>query len=304
LAEVETSEMFIPFLNNTPDSICIFPDGGGPWPRSVDQYISEDDLAIRMRRQLNMMRLYGQYLADNFQLGLMDMVMPPRSELSNYLRSLQGSDFALCSWSGELKRMRQHGWRSACASFGGYLAPKEDMLTQSSIGHKIPLGKGRLTVESRAILLGAPKELPISPDIDKSCVVLRIHPHRDIAEVQSEMTFRRPMYEWPIPAIRTMKKIHMALSRAAELFVFRPVQEVEAIALQTSIEAVMDPFYQAGVLVGPDGTSRPRVSGSAVPSRTVPMLSVDLSAQVRPWCQSISLRVMVKSGSQPTIVEV
>lgn len=304
VSEMEAAEMFIPFLNSTPDSICLFPDAGGPWPRSIKQYVPQEVLDVRLTRQINMTRIYGQYLLDNFQFGMMDLVMPPVSQLQNYLRALQGGDFAACLWSGEHKSLLKHGWRSPCAAIGGLLASNDHLLVTSSIGNNIPIGNGRKVVESRAVLLGAPKEVPVNPDIDDNCVVLRLDPESDIAQVHSEMTFRRPMFQWPIPALRTMKKIHMALTRAAELFVFRPVQQPEAIALQTSIESVLDPFYKAGVLVGPDGTSKPRVSGTAIPSRTKPMLSVDLSAQVKPWCQSISLKVMVKSGSQPQIIEV
>jgi hypothetical protein len=112
------------------------------------------------------------------------------------------------------------------------------------------------------------------------------------------------MYEWALPSLRTVKAIHQALTRAAEMFVFRPVQKVEAIALQTAIEMVLTPFYNLGIVVGPDGEGLPEVVGDAIPDYEEPMLTADLSAQVRPWCQSISLRIMVKSGSQPVIEEV
>ena len=111
------------------------------------------------------------------------------------------------------------------------------------------------------------------------------------------------MYEWSIPAVRTVKSIHMSLRRTADQFVFRPVRETEALILKAAMENVLRPFYESGVLVGPDGKGPPDVTAEPLPSHSIPMLSVDLAAQIRPWCQNISLKVMVKEGSAPMIQE-
>ena len=71
--------------------------------------------------------------------------------------------------------------------------------------------------------------------------------------------------------------------------------------MKNALEMVLTPFYNLGIVVGPNGEGTPQVSAVALPDYAEPMLSADLSAQIRPWCQNISLKVMVKSGSQPQI---
>jgi hypothetical protein len=56
-------------------------------------------------------------------------------------------------------------------------------------------------------------------------------------------------------------------------------------------------------LVGADGEGKPVVRGEALPHHEIPMLSVDLTAMLRPWCQNINLKIMVKSGMEPQIEE-
>jgi hypothetical protein len=87
------------------------------------------------------------------------------------------------------------------------------------------------------------------------------------------------------------------------MFVFRGVQQIEAVALETAISMVLNPFYQMGILVGPGGEGMPTVRGEALPDHEIPMLSADLSAMLHPWCQNINLKVMVKSGMEPQIEE-
>ena len=70
-----------------------------------------------------------------------------------------------------------------------------------------------------------------------------------------------------------------------------------------SVELVLEPFYTRGIVVGPNGAGAPVVSAGVTRSRTEPGLYVDLTAQVRPWCQQVSIRVMVKTGEQPQLTE-
>jgi hypothetical protein len=79
------------------------------------------------------------------------------------------------------------------------------------------------------------------------------------------------------------------------------VKKVEAVALEKTVEMVLNPFYERGILVGAEGKGRPSVIGEVLSSHTQPMLSVNLLAMVRPWCQNISLKVMVRSGEDPVI---
>jgi len=297
----ELVDMFIPFLNANQGAILVYPDAGGPWPRN--SLSPMEDNYDRRQNLLKILKIFGPHYADNFQLALMDFVSPPENELQSYLYSLQGHDVSLCNWSGEYRGLRRHGWRPACAAVGGYISSRPKKLTQSLIGQKIHLGSGRKIVENRSTVFGAPKRPRVNGVVNDSCVTLEINDVKGTAQIMSEMSFRRPMHEWALPALRTVKSIHMALIRASELFVFRPVKKVEAIALKTAVEMVLDPFYSMGIVVGPDGIGKPQITSDAIPDYDEPMLTVDLSAQVRPWCQSISLKVMVKSGTQPMIME-
>jgi hypothetical protein len=97
--------------------------------------------------------------------------------------------------------------------------------------------------------------------------------------------------------------IHQRLVEAADMFVFRPAREIEATALGASVELVLDPFFKKGIVVGPNGSGAPVVTSGVTRSRTEPGLYVDLTAQVRPWCQQVAVRVMVKTGEQPLLTE-
>ncbi len=342
LDEVDIAGMFVGYLNINQGSICVFPDAGGPWPRSIEYTDSnlwsslpkENNHHLPMERLLssnsyedpyptdefyqriagirNIKNMYSSYLSDNFQIGLLDFPFSYskftdpifcEEELPKIIHSLQGGDFLLCSWAGSFLKMQQHGWRCASSFVGGYLAAREDILTQSVIGHSFHLGTGRQITIERSSKLGGYKHKMIPSRLDDYGLVVEISSRRgnDFGQVLSEISTRRPDYEWPLPVLRTVKAIHQALTRASELFVFRPVKEVEAISLKNALEMVLTPFYNLGIVVGPNGEGTPQVSAVALPDYAEPMLSADLSAQIRPWCQNISLKVMVKSGSQPQI---
>ena len=341
--EPDIAGMFVGYLNINQGSICLFPDAGGPWPRSVEytdrglwsnlpkksnhqllpiermvdsrgwapEYAA-DEFHQRIVRLQNLKNIYSSYLSDNFQIALLDMPFSYskftdpvfcEQELPKILHSLQGGDFIICSWTGNFLQLQKHGWRSTASFIGGYLAAREDILTQSIIGHSFYLGEGRNVIEGRSVKLGAERNKPIAPILENYGMVVEISSRRgkNYGQVISEISTRRPNFEWPLPVLRTVKAIHQALTRASELFVFRPVKEVEAISLKNAIELVLTPFYNLGIVVGPNGEGTPEVSAVALPDYSVPMLSADLTAQIRPWCQNISLKIMVKSGSQPEI---
>jgi hypothetical protein len=300
LSNQQVVEMIMPFFNDVPGAMIVFPDAGGPWPRG---WKNEDFVAERQTNLINTIKIYSSAFSENFQLAFCDIMDLPDAEAKYYLHSLLGNDVSLCSWSGSFYNLQRHGWRSAASFVAGYLAKRVDVVTQSLVGHQINLGSGRKVVASRAPLLGGAVREPIPPSYEDNCVVLDIVANGNKATVLSEFTMRRPRYEWNIPAIRTVKAIHQSLRQAADIFVFRPVQKVEAIALATAVEMVLNPFYELGILVGPSGEGKPSVEGDAIPDNIEPMLSVELSAMVRPWCQNINLKVMVKSGMEPLIEE-
>lgn len=291
-------ELLDSFFNEIPGAMIVFPDAGGPWPRSWQQH---HDNYEQQQNLLAAVKQYGPLFAEHFQLGFFDMINLPNQEAQQVFNSLLGHDVSLCCWSGNADTLEQHGWRSCAAIVAGYIAKRLDVVTQSLVGHNVTLTTGRRIVKNRAHLLGGLEPLELDSQYEDNCVVLSIDKFGKSAQILSEYTMRRPRYEWSIPVMRTVKAIHQSLRQAADIFVFRPVKKVEAVALEKTVEMVLDPFYDMGILVGPDGTGKPTVSGQALPDYDQPMLSVDLSAMVRPWCQNISLKVMVKSGMDPVI---
>ena len=301
LSNQSVVEILMEFFTEIPGSMIVFPDAGGPWPRSWSMHSVNRVNDGQPRNLISCIKSYGPVFADNFQIGFMDMVQEDPQDARHTLNSVQGYDITLCSWAGNADGMLAHGWRSSSAFLAGYINKRVDVVTQSLVGHEMPLVGGRKIVASRARLLGADQLSAVSDGISDNCAILSIDMPRKKIQILSEYTLRRPRYEWSIPVMRTVKAIHQSLKQAADMFVFRPVKQVEAVALEKTVEMVLNPFYERGILVGAEGSGRPSVSGEALPSHDQPMLSVNLSAMVRPWCQNISLKVMVKSGEEPVI---
>ena len=294
-------EMIASFLHGCHGSLVVFPDAGGPWPRVFSQTTDEYERISRLHGTVHM---YTPHFVENFQIGFMDAILPTNiREAENYIKTFRGTDVSLCSWAGDHQTLQEHGWKSACAHMAGYMGGMPSYITQSLVGHKIPLGIPRKKNHNRSRLLGASKTLQIHPVLEQNCITLGLDEKGKHGRVLTELTFRNPMYEWSIPAVRTVKAIHLAIRRAADPFVFAPVRETESMILKAAMESVLEPFYTSGVLVGPDGKGPPKVSANPVPSASTPMLNVDLSAQIKPWCQNISIKLMVKQGLQPEIQE-
>ena len=295
----EIAQMFVSYLAGVQGAVIVFPDAGGPWPRAYGdlRYIDE-----RQNNLKQSVQYFSQILADNYQIGLMDFVQPPKN-VQQYIWSMEGADVGLCTWSGSHFNLSRHGWRSAAASVGGFITKRHDLFSETIVGHYIPLGEGRHITPDRSTLLGAPVSKELDPVLLEHCISMQLHARKDIAQILSDPINRRPIGEWSIATVRLVKAIHQSLRRAADLFVFRPVQKVEAITFKTAIQMALAPFYNEGLLNGPGGSGEPEVSTEALPDREIPMLSADLAAQIQPWCRHISLKVVIKSGQQPIIQE-
>ena len=301
LQEPAVVEMVASFLHGCHGSVVVLPDAGGPWPRKFSQTTDEFERLSRLHGTVHM---YSPHFVENYQLGFMDAIVPTNlRDAENYIKTFRGSDVCLCSWTGDQQTLLEHGWKSAAAHVSGYMGGKSSYITQSLIGHKVPLGFPRKKNHNRSRLLGAPKKLQNHPVLEQNCILVELEEKKNYGRILSELTFRSPMYEWSIPAVRTVKSIHLAIRRAADPFVFAPVRETEAMILKAAMENVLEPFFSAGVLMGPDGKGPPQVSAQPIRSPSTPMLSVDLSAQIKPWCQNVSIKLMVKQGLQPEVQE-
>lgn len=300
LDKPQVSEFLNPFLGEMPGTMLVYPDAGGPWPNNRAGLVSPFERLSRLRGAV---RNFSQQWSDYYQLAFMDLVQGTPQETRQTLLGIAGHDVVLAHWAGSHDRIRRHGWRPGCAALAGYLATQGRDLTQSVLGRNINLGQGRYFVRSRAVELGMPEPPPLDSVVADTCAVLELDEIYDRAEVTSTPTFRRPLGEWDISSVRTVKLIHQKLVQASDMFVFRPAREFEATALAANIDLALRPFFERGIVVGPGGNGPPVVSSGVIRDPQAPGLYADLMAQVRPWCQQVSVRVMVKMGGQPQLTE-
>jgi hypothetical protein len=115
------------------------------------------------------------------------------------------------------------------------------------------------------------------------------------------MCCRAPVGQWTIPALRTVKALHWQIVRASSLVTFQLVNPAQTFALQVAINEAIRPFVQAGVLVGPDAAGPPTVTTEMIRDPSAPGLVANISAQIRPWCRDIKIRVGLRSGGTPEI---
>ena len=126
------------------------------------------------RNLVHCVHSYGPVFADNFQIGFMDMVQESPEDARHTLNSVQGYDVTLCSWAGSADGMLAHGWRSSAAFLAGYINKRVDVVTQSLVGHEMPLVGGRKIVASRARLLGADQVDAVSDGVSDNCAILSV----------------------------------------------------------------------------------------------------------------------------------
>ena len=291
-------ELFESFLDELPGSAIVFPDLGGPPTVGPGTDIPSRD---RTRRFIRSAQRIAPGLVQRYQLGLVDSPGIASEDELDLLRGLVGTDLSLCRWSGDTHRLRAHGWRSAAAAVGGLIGSDGSAVGRGLVGRTLALPPGRVFARSRARRLGLSRRfLPPTPT-DESAVLLRIHPARDSAELDSEPTFRQPVGEWTLPALRAVKIIHHQLVRTAEGFVFRNAEESQAVALASALQRSLRPHTNRGMLVGAGGEGLPQVRGGVDTYPGEPGLHAVVTAQLRPWSQRVVVRVAVKPGSRPVL---
>ncbi len=283
-----------PSLNLLPGAIVVFVDAAGPPPTSP-----RDTRPTEARQELLYRTIcaHAPGLMERYQIGLLDLVGPPDPILGR----LPSADVGLVRWVGSSERLRAHGWRSGAAAVGGMLCQPDRLMTTGPEDATLDLGPGRKIRVDRRVLLGLEPATPPIRASDRALLQLVLDPTDDQARVAGEDTLRRPVGAWPLAALRTLKILHLRVVRAAEPFVFRPVQPLHAFALSMAVQEVLGPLTAAGVLVGPDGSGPPKVSSGLVTDPGAPGLSATISAQIRPWCRSVEIRVGVSSGERATV---
>ena len=298
--------MFSAFLEELLGVMLLFPDAGRPilrpsrWVEDPEVGLvprhpfHPDEPAARIQRLIRWLR---QPLEQRYQIALLDGIgMPPERVLP-----MTGVDVALCGWRGMARDLRTHGWRCASALVAGQLARPNTSLFEGAAGHVIALPPGRAVHQDRRSELEVLPGPMHVPQQDPRHVVLSLDDRGHRVRVDGEMCCRAPVGQWTIPALRTVKALHWQIVRSSSLITFQLVNPAQTFALQVAINEAIRPFVQAGVLVGPDASGPPIVTTEMIRDPNAPGLVANISAQVRPWCRDIKIRVGLRSGGTPEI---
>ena len=293
LGREDVQAILIPYLSTLQQAQLALPDAAGP-PAHRGAALSDPRASVE--RLLRVGRGLRETLQEHYQIAYLDYPRAAHGLLREFIQRLGGADIALCSWAGTDDALLRHGWRSASAAMAGMQFRPNTEPTAGTSGQILDLGNGRRVRSTRhGTLLPRPTPRPL-PDVAQHLVELWVQPEGTTAMVRGEPTMRRPMGQWNLAALRTLKAIHHRIQFAAQRFVFRPVDQAQAFGLQTSLEAVLQPFIDGGVMVGPNGLGPPLFAAAPVADRAAPSLVADIAAQVRPWCQDVRVRVAVDPG--------
>lgn len=283
------------FLADLPGAVLVYPDLGGPEPAGPGEPARVEE---RVEALIEGASRLAPGWRERFQIGLLDL--PPGAEGWEriVLSRLLGLDAGLCRWRGSEAAAAAHGWRSAAAAVGAALTRDGWREGLSLEGRRLPLPPGRRTAASRAPALSqAPATaVPRSEDEDRLLVDLALAHGAPEATVQREPSLRSPDGAWTLPALRIVKAIHRLVVETASRFVFDTADDGRATALAAAVAHALSPFVDAGMLVGPDQHGPPELDGWPDADPAAPALWVELSGWLRPWSQSVSVRVSVRPG--------
>jgi hypothetical protein len=292
LDDPEVAGLLDPFLNQLPEAVLVYPDAGGPCPVTPPTRRAEGATWARLER---MIRVHRAGWRARYQVALLDCAEGDDDIVRALAEPIVG-DAALCRFVGSAPRLARHGWRSAAAAVGALVLTPGATVMAGISGRAIDLGPGRSVRSDRRAELGFARSSPAPVPHDGSPFVdLALDDDLDRAVVLREPTLREPMGDWSLPALRTVKSIHHRIVQAAEAFVFRPVDVAQGLALVLSLQETLRPFTAAGILLGPDGVGPPRITGDIDKSPHTPGLLADVTAQVRPWCRGVNVRVAVRA---------
>ena len=293
----EVSELIAPFLAELPGAVVAYPDIAGPATTQPGQPTQDWETRTRI---VNAVRHLAPGLVQRYQVGLLDDAGLEYSVADDLRRSLVGTDVAICGWSGAEHRLRAHGWRSAAAVIGGLLASDGEEVGRGLVGRTAVLPPGRSFARNRTPDLSL-EDRAFAGEADDHVIRLRLHGRRENAQVTCEPTFRQPVGEWSVAALRAVKVVHRQLIHAAQAFVFRNATDTQAAALGGALQRALRPFMNRGMLVGGTDGGPPRIKGGvdAIPGE--PGLHAMVTAQLRPWSHRVVVRVAVRPGQQPTL---
>ncbi len=295
---LDVHEALDPFLSELTGAVLVYPDMGGPIPVGPG---TEHASSERLRALLEGANYGRERWAERYQVALLDDPGLAGDEELELLRGLIGCDVSLVRWAGTTEALARHGWRSGGAALAGLLSADGEDTGRALMGRSIPLAPGRALPRGRHAALSLATPAPVEDDRDSAYLTLQLDKTRDLAAVQTEPSFRAPVGAWPIPALRVVKNIHRLIVEQAERFVFTTVDDTQSIALAIALQRAVRPYSGRGLLTGPDGAGPPDIRGGTVRNPESPGLFATVAAYLRPWSQSINIRVSLRPGAQPSL---
>jgi hypothetical protein len=106
---------------------------------------------------------------------------------------------------------------------------------------------------------------------------------------------------WSLSAVRAVKSIHRTVRQTAQAHVFKPLNEVQAMALVADLQKALMPFCSVGLVTGLAGRRYPQIEGAVDRTPSQPSLIADIRAQLQPWNRSIRMRVSLKPDAVPRV---
>jgi len=294
----EVTELFEPFLAELLGAAVVLPDIGGPPDLGPG---TADPPDVVLKRTSTAIRRLSDVFQQRYQVGLFDVPALDAERRVELFRRVAGADIALCRFTGSEHALATHGWRSAAAAIGGLLAANTTEIGTGLVGRVVPLPPGRAIARNRGELLALDEPAAAGEAGDDALVTLALHRKRDRAVVTGDASFRKPVGEWSLPALRTVKAVHHRLVQTAERFVFRAADDAQAMALANALEQSLRVWTAQGMLVGAGGAGAPSIRGGvdAIPGQ--PGLHAVVDAQLRPWSHNVVVRVAVRPGEQPEV---
>jgi len=302
LDDPRTVGTFDVFAQHMVGANVVFPDLLGPVPSSPLASVDHEAIAKRAARTI---KLHGPRWTERFQVAFVDSpYFETRRQQVDFLKSISGFDCSVARWNCNPIQAPVHSWRSAASVIGGGVAAMHADIYRGVEGLRFNLAEGRRsTVGRREDLRVGEWERKTLGD-DEYFIDLTPTEDGKAAVPGADCTMRAPVGSWSIPALRTTKVIHWRVWQTASQFVFENVNEQRAFALGTAVMGTLQPYSQAGLLVGPNGEETPEVRAGAVRDISAPGLRVEITGTLQPWTQSVKMRVNLQPGREPAVEEI
>jgi hypothetical protein len=286
-------------LYHQPGAVLVFPDLGGPCSVGPG---TDQGIVTRLKRMVLATRKLSASWPERYQVACIDLPQAPPDELRAAMTRLIGIDAALVAWEGAPHRLQAHGWRSGAALVGSALAASRNQMSAPLMGRRLALPGGRrVQVAERMVQLRLTREQQQRDPLQDFQVRLSIRRGSEHANIESEGSFRRPLGEWPLPCLRTVKTINQRVQQSAEQLVFRSADATHAIALQTALQEALLPFVRSGIIEPGPGGGPPEIEAQADANPLSPSLGAKISLRLVPWQRAVKVNVSLKPGESPDV---